>query len=334
MIYYQDKHCFLIQALSFNLFSDTVEVPLRLSTQPSDSIIQQSIITSPGSPRRKIQVPNVYLTTKKITPSYHTLTGTESDVSTHLNFNKTSSEQGDAYQQSSGKENISSVPQQMNITFHGTKVGTDKGDNIEQTRDTDENNSDQHPSICIHGDTRRIYAPSTSHIPGETSKVTLLDIEDTLRRSRNERGSLVQFVSEVPGCTDATNLERLTLFHEPQVETMQSAGNDKNSGYQNLKRKFDLSGDFTAVAAGGDRTHWNKPPVKMQCLGTKYTTTAPTESGDYQLMSEAYTSDEYEVLTRYPSTFTGTSSSDEEFKIIASSDYKGEKSFFFPAFLI
>ena len=121
--------------------------------------------------------------------------------------------------------------------------------------------------------------------------------------------------------------ETYTLLVEPKVE--QTHEDNPHLIYENLKRKFESSADYTAHKPTiFDKTIKTKPPMKIQRVSAKYTTVMTgKENSDYESLSELYTSDDYETLSLSPhkssSLTTAPTSSDEEFMLITTNTYKG-----------
>ena len=105
------------------------------------------------------------------------------------------------------------------------------------------------------------------------SSLSLIKLEDTLRKTRKQRSSLVQLVSEIPTEKVATKtIEHETSYEVPtNSEPIKPVKLEKSSSlkryYQSVKREFEKLGDYTdfrtSVSNGGSNL---KSPAKIHRL--------------------------------------------------------------------
>lgn len=278
---------------------------MLFGSSQSDDIIEDSITNSPLA-RRKIQVPNVFLTTK-----LHRMSSKDSQSSVDPKSSTSDDDQFvhidlSPFQDLPDKENIPVTQKGKGIKFYGItstkKHDKNLEDELKEVRSsrTDEVMYKTHqlerlPQIRIRPNSRRIYTPYTDKPEDSTTTrasvppVSLIDMENTLSQSRRERGHLVQFVSQssLIDSTDPSDhsntedtemvqpvVETYSLLQEPEFQPFVFEDDD-NEPYQNLKRKIETSADFTEtkIIISDKNRGSTKPPNKVQRVHSKTTET-------------------------------------------------------------
>ena len=169
--------------------------------------------------------------------------------------------------------------------------------------------------VKINVGSRTIYsqmdgtAKENSNFPNfPISSLSLINLEDTLRKTRKQRSSLVQFVSEIPLEKVATEkIEYETSYEVPtNSESVKPVKLEKSSSlkryYQSVKRKFEKSGDYTdfrtSVSTGGTNL---KPPAKIHRLRSSSRNEKLHLVESFELKgvdeSDSSSSEEFEIIT-------------------------------------
>ena len=152
-------------------------------------------------------------------------------------------------------------------------------------------------------------AKENSNFPNfPISSLSLINLEDTLRKTRKQRSSLVQFVSEIPlEKVPAEKIEYETSYEVPtNSEPIKPVTLEKSSSlkryYQSVKRKFEKSGDYTDFRTSVSNGNTNlKPPAKIHRLRSLSRNEKLHLVESFELKgvdeSDSSSSEEFEIIT-------------------------------------
>ena len=207
----------------------------------------------------------------------------------------------------------SKTPREPSLISNTDTKGKPRSRSVIDTKNIQYDTKNRRVKISVGS--RTIYsqmdgtAKENSNFPNfPISSLSLINLEDTLRKTRKQRSSLVQFVSEIPlEKVPAEKIEYETSYEVPtNSEPIKPVTLEKSSSlkryYQSVKRKFEKSGDYTDFRTSVSNGNTNlKPPAKIHRLRSSSRNEKLHLVESFELKgvdeSDSSSSEEFEIIT-------------------------------------